>query len=139
MASSVSTAKKVDTTVTTLLNVRRGAAAIDFYTRAFGATTLSRMDAGDGTVVAHLAVGKGDFWLADESQPHQNFSPESLGGSSMRMVLIVDDPDAAFDRAIGAGASSISPVRDESYGWRIGRIVDPFGHHWEIGKPFSEG
>jgi len=139
MASSVSTAKKVDTTVTTLLNVRRGAAAIDFYTRAFGATTLSRMDAGDGTVVAHLAVGKGDFWLADESQPHQNFSPESLGGSSMRMVLIVDDPDAAFDRAIGAGASSICPVRDESYGWRIGRIVDPFGHHWEIGKPFSEG
>ena len=139
MASSVSTAKKVETTVTTLLNVRRGAAAIDFYTRAFGATTLSRMDAGDGTVVAHLAVGKGDFWLADESQPHQNFSPESLGGSSMRMVLIVDDPDAAFDRAIGAGASSICPVRDESYGWRIGRIVDPFGHHWEIGKPFSEG
>ena len=139
MASSVSTAKKVETTVTTLLNVRRGAAAIDFYTRAFGATTLSRMDAGDGTVVAHLAVGKGDFWLADESQPHQNFSPESLGGSSMRMVLIVDDPDAAFDKAIAAGASSISPVRDESYGWRIGRIVDPFGHHWEIGKPFSEG
>ena len=139
MASSVSTAKKVETTVTTLLNVRRGAAAIDFYTRAFGATTLSRMDAGDGTVVAHLAVGKGDFWLADESQPHQNFSPESLGGSSMRMVLIVGDPDAAFDKAIAAGASSISPVRDESYGWRIGRIVDPFGHHWEIGKPFSEG
>ena len=139
MASSVSTAKKVETTVTTLLNVRRGAAAIDFYMRAFGATTLSRMDAGDGTVVAHLAVGKGDFWLADESQPHQNFSPESLGGSSMRMVLIVDDPDAAFDRAIGAGASSISPVRDESYGWRIGRIVDPFGHHWEIGRPLSEG
>jgi|SRR5215469_12143052 PhnB protein len=139
MASSVSTAKKVETTVTTLLNVRRGAAAVDFYTRAFGATTLSRMDAGDGTVVAHLAVGKGDFWLADESQPHQNFSPESLGGSSMRMVLIVDDPDAAFDKAIAAGASSISPVRDESYGWRIGRIVDPFGHHWEIGKPLSEG
>ena len=119
--------------------MRRGAAAIDFYTSAFGATTLSRMDAGDGTVVAHLAVGKGDFWLADESQPHQNFSPESLGGSSMRMVLIVGDPDAAFDKAIAAGASSISPVRDESYGWRIGRIVDPFGHHWEIGKPLSEG
>ena len=55
------------------------------------------------------------------------------------MVLIVDDPDAAFDKAIAAGASSISPVRDESYGWRIGRIVDPFGHHWEIGKPLSEG
>jgi len=135
----VSSEKKVETTVTTLLNVRRGAEAIDFYTRAFGATTLSRVDADDGSVVAHLAVDKGDFWLADESLPHQNFSPESLGGSSLRMVLIVDDPHAAFDKAIAAGASSICPIRDEEYGWRIGRIVDPFGHHWEIGKPLSEG
>ena len=138
MAASVSSEKKVETTVTTLLNVRRGAEAIDFYTRAFGATTLSRMDAEDGSVIAHLAVGKGDFWLADESMPHQNFSPQSLGGSTMRMVLIHEDPHAAFDKAIAAGASSICPVRDEQYGWRIGRIVDPFGHHWEIGKPLSE-
>jgi PhnB protein len=139
MAASVSTEKKQETRITTLLNVRRGAAAIDFYTRAFGATTLSRMDSEDGSVIAHLAVGEGDFWLADESLPHQNFSPESLGGSSMRMVLLVDDPHAAFDQAIAAGASSICPVRDESYGWRIGRVVDPFGHHWEIGKPLLEG
>ncbi|MGA7244804.1 MAG: VOC family protein [Terracidiphilus sp.] len=139
MAASVSTEKKQETTITTLLNVRRGAAAIDFYTSAFGATTLSRMDSEDGSVIAHLAVGKGDFWLADESLPHQNFSPESLGGSSMRMVLLVDDPHTAFDQAIAAGASSICPVRDESYGWRIGRVVDPFGHHWEIGKPLTEG
>lgn len=139
MAASASTEKKQETTITTLMNVRRGPAAIDFYTRAFGATTLSRMDSDDGSVIAHLAVGKGDFWLADESLAHQNFSPESLGGSSMRMVLLVDDPHAVFDQAIRAGASSICPVRDESYGWRIGRIVDPFGHHWEIGKPLSEG
>lgn len=139
MAGSVSTAKKVETTISTLLNVRHGSEAIDFYTRAFGATTLSRQDAADGTVVAHLAVGKGDFWLADESPAHQNFSPQTLGGSSLRMVLIVDDPHAAFDKAIAAGASSICPVRDESYGWRIGRVLDPFGHHWEIGKPLSEG
>jgi PhnB protein len=138
MAASVSSQRKVETTVTTLLNVRRGAEAIDFYTRAFGATTLSRIDAEDGSVVAHLALGKGDFWLADESRAHQNFSPETLGGSTTRMVLIHDDPHAAFDRAIAAGASSICPVRDEDYGWRIGRIVDPFGHHWEIGKPLSE-
>ena len=137
MAASVSSEKKLETSVSTLLNVRRGAEAIDFYTRAFGVATLSRIDGEDGSVVAHLSIGKGDFWVADESTAHQNFSPETLGGSSMRMVLVVDDPHAAFDRAVAAGASSISPVRDEPYGWRIGRIADPFGHHWEIGKPLS--
>ena len=138
MADSLSTGKRVETTITTLLNVRRGTAAIDFYIRAFDAAILSRMDAEDGSVVAHLAIGHGDFWVADESVAHQNFSPQSLGGSTMRMVLLVDDPHAAFDQAVAAGASSICPVRDESYGWRIGRVVDPFGHHWEIGKPLSE-
>lgn len=135
---AVSSEKKVETTVTTLLNVRRGADAIDFYTRAFGAKVLSRVDAPDGSVVARLSVGKSDFWLADESPAHQNFSPETLGGSSMRMILIDRDPHAAFDRAIAAGASSICPVRDENYGWRIGRVLDPFGHHWEIGKPLEK-
>jgi PhnB protein len=129
----------VETTVTTLLNVRRGAEAIDFYSRAFGATILSRIDAPDGSVVARLSIGKGDFWLADESPTHQNFSPETLGGSTMRMVIVAENPDAIFDRAIAAGASSVCPVRDESYGWRIGRVLDPFGHHWEIGKPLREG
>jgi PhnB protein len=133
--ASVSSEKKIETTLTALLNVRRGAEAIDFYTRAFGATILSRMDAPDGSVVAQLSIGQSNFWLADESAPHHNPSPETLGGSTMRMVLITDDPHAAFDRAIAAGATSVCPVRDEDYGWRVGRVVDPFGHHWEIGKP----
>lgn len=138
MAHPPSTEKKTETTIAPLLNVRRGAEAVDFYTRAFGATTLSRIDAEDGSVVAQLAIGSGRFWLADESPAHQNFSPESLGGSTFRVALIVDDPHTVFDRAIAGGASSICPVRDESYGWRIGRVVDPFGHHWEIGKPLRE-
>lgn len=138
MATSVSTEKKIDTNVSTLLNVRRGTEAIDFYIRAFSAKILSRIEAPDGSVVAHLSVGKGDFWLADESPAHQNFSPETLGGSSVRMVVVADDPNGLFDQAIAAGASSIAPVQDESYGWRVGRVLDPFGHHWEIGKPLGE-
>jgi PhnB protein len=78
------------------------------------------------------------FWLADESPEHLNFSPESLGGSTARMVMIVDDPDAAFQRAVAAGATVVWPVEDQRYGWRVGRIADPFGHHWEIGRPLSK-
>jgi len=69
-----------------------------------------------------------------------NFSPESLdaelqGGATVRMVMVVDDPDTVFSEAVRAGAKVISPVADKEYGWRVGRVVDPFGHHWEIGKP----
>lgn len=88
----------------------------------------------DESVVAQLSVGNASFWVADESPPHRNFSPESLGGGTVRMLLIVEDPDAAVERAIAAGATEIYPVGEE-HGWRLGRIEDPFGHHWEIGKP----
>jgi PhnB protein len=139
MAASLSTGKRVEATITTMLYVRRSGAAVDFYMRAFGATPIERIDNEDGSVIAHLDVGNGDFWVSEESPVHQNFSPESLGGSTMHMVLIVDDPHAVFDQSVAAGASSVCPVRDESYGWRIGRVVDPFGHHWEIGKILAEG
>ena len=121
-----------------MLSVRRGANAVDFYKTAFGARELFRIESETGHVVARLAVDEAEFWVADESPEHQNFSPESLGGGSVRMVMIVDDPDAAFERAVAAGAIVVWPVSDQ-YGWRLGRIVDPFGHHWEIGKPLSEG
>ena len=125
--------KTQETSISPLLNVRNGAAAIEFYKAAFGAVVLARVD--EGSVVAQLSVEGAKFWLADESAQHLNFSPETLGGSTVRLVLIADDPDAVFNRAIEAGAAIVWPVADQEYGWRVGRIVDPFGHHWEIGKP----
>ena len=121
-----------------MLSVRKGAEAVEFYKAAFGASELFRLDAPDGAVVARLSVDGAEFWLADESPQHLNFSPETLGGGTVRMVMIVEDPDAAFDRAVSAGAKEGMAV-DERYGWRLGRVVDPYGHHWEIGKPLGEG
>ena len=126
------------TTIAPLLSVRRGASAVEFYKVAFGAEELFRIDDEKGEIVARLSVNGAEFWLADESPMHLNFSPESLGGGSVRMVMTVEDPDAVFDKAISAGAKVISPV-SEQYGWRVGRIVDPFGHHWEIGRPLATG
>lgn len=125
------------TTIAPMLSVRNGAKAVEFYKTAFDAGELFRVDDESGAVVARLSVGGAEFWVADESPEHFNFSPESLGGGSVRMVMTVEDPDAVFVRAIAAGATVIWPVSDQ-YGWRIGRILDPFGHHWEIGKPLAD-
>ncbi len=139
MSDFSTNAKDARTALSPMLSVRNGAKAVEFYKAAFGAGELFRLDDESGAVVARLAVGTAEFWVADESPEHLNFSPESLGGGSVRMVMIVEDPDAAFARAVTAGATVVWPVTDQPYGWRVGRIVDPFGHHWEIGKPLSEG
>ena len=123
--------------VAPMLSVRRGAQAVDFYKAAFGAAETFRIEAPTGEVVVTLAVGASEFWVADESPEYKNFSPESLGGATTRMILTVDDPDAVFAQAMAAGADEVSPVADQDYGWRVGRVVDPFGHHWEIGKPLD--
>jgi PhnB protein len=122
------------TTLAPLLNVRNGARAVAFYKAAFGAEEIFVLD-NEGGVVAHLSIGGADFWLADESLQHQNPSPDAVGGCSARMVLTVEDPDGVFARAVAAGAQILWPVEDQSYHWRVGRVVDPFGHNWEIGKP----
>lgn len=124
-------------TLAPMLSVRRGSAAVEFYKAAFGATELFRVESPEGDVVAQLAVGGSDFWVADESPEHKNYSPETLGGATARMVLTVDDPDALFAQATAAGAAEVWPVADQEYGWRVGRVTDPFGHHWEIGKPLG--
>ena len=87
-------------------------------------------------MVATLAVDGAEFWVADESPEHQNFSPESLGGGTVRMILTVSDPDAMFARAVAAGARVVTAMTN-AYGWRLGRVADPFGHHWEIGRPLK--
>ena len=116
------------------LSVRNGARAVEFYKAAFGAQQVFRLEDPTGAVVARLAIDGAEFWLSDESPEHSNFSPESLGGASAKMLLTVSDPDAVFARAVAAGAREVHPVQ-ESHGWRFGRIVDPFGHHWEIARP----
>ena len=108
---------------------------MDFYKSAFGVQELFRMGDGD-SVVARLSIDGAEFWLSDESPEHHNYSPESLGGITVRIILTVADPDAVFTRAIQAGAKEVYPVGEE-HDWRIGRVVDPFGHHWEIGRPLS--
>lgn len=118
-----------------MLSVRKGAKAVEFYKAAFGARELFCIGDDDKGVVAQLAVGDSEFWVSDEAPEFLNYSPESLGGATTRMVLVVDDPDAVFAQALKTGAQSISPVEDQHYAWRVGRVVDPFGHHWEIGKP----
>jgi PhnB protein len=125
------------TSIAPMLSVRNGARAVDFYKAAFGAAEVFRIEDPGGAVVARLSVGAAEFWVADESPEHANFSPESLGGGTVRMVMVVNNPDAAFDRAVAAGATVVAPM-DDQYGWRLGRVADPFGHHWEIGKPLPE-
>jgi len=118
------------------LSVRRSAEAVDFYKRAFGAVVL-HLVGNETDVVAQLSVDGAEFWIAEESPEHLNFSPESLDGGTARIILTVEDPDAMVERAVAAGATLVVAMED-NYGWRLGRIVDPYGHHWEVGKPLGE-
>jgi PhnB protein len=129
------TPSDLTTTIAPLLSVRDGARAIEFYKAALGAVEVFRIEDPGGSVVARLSVDGAEFWLADESPENANFSPQTLGGSTVRMVVTVDDPDAIFAKAIAAGAVEVYPVDDQPYGWRVGRLTDPFGHAWEVGKP----
>jgi PhnB protein len=120
-----------------MLSVRRGAQAVEFYKAAFGAIEVFRVEDPAGAVVSRLSVEGAEFWVADESPEHANFSPETVGGGTVRMILTVPDPDGMFARAVDAGARSVVPV-ENNYGWRLGRVADPFGHHWEIGRPLGK-
>jgi PhnB protein len=118
------------TSVTATLSVRNWERAMDFYKSAFNAVELFRVEGGG---VGRLSISGAEFWVAEESPENLNFSPESLGGCSVRMLLIVEDPAAVCAQVVASGAIQIVPVSDE-HGWRLGRIRDPFGHHWEIAR-----
>ena len=113
--------------------VDRGAAALAFYESAFGARVVHCVGAGDD-IVAQLAMGDAAFWIAVAGSSTERLVPRAVGGATGRILLVVDDPDAVFAQAVAAGAEGKSTV-DEEHGWRVGRVVDPFGHEWEIGKP----
>ena len=109
--------------------------ALTFYEAAFGATVLHRVGEGDD-VVAQLGVGDAAFWIAATAPDMKRLSPRSIDGATSRTLLVVDYPEDVVRRAVGAGATQTSPVTDE-HGWRLGRIIDPFGHEWEIGAPLG--
>jgi len=109
------------------LSVDSGARAVEFYTRALGAETVYQLDGDDSAVaVAQLRVGDAEFWVENEPS-------DGAMAARVRMIVTVDDPDTWYDRAIGAGAAEIAAVHEE-YGWRTGRVRDPFGHDWEFSR-----
>jgi PhnB protein len=110
-----------------------GTAAIAFYQQAFGARVLHLVGDGD-EIVAQLAIGEAAFWIAAVGESSERLVPRAIGASTGRLLLVVDDPDAVHARAVEAGASEKSAVGPE-HGWRVGRVLDPFGHEWEIAKP----
>jgi PhnB protein len=122
------------------LSVRDGQRAVNFYKSAFGATEVYRLEIPEAEgVVVRLSVAGAEFWVSGESAADREAKPESagpLGGGSVRMILTVADPDVIFARALAAGASEVFPV-GEGHGWRLGRLSDPFGLHWEIGRPLE--
>jgi PhnB protein len=115
--------------------VDRAGAAIAFYQEAFGARVMHCVGDGDD-VVAQLSVGEAVFWVTAASSAMKRFSPKEIDGTTSRTLLVVDDPEQLVAQAITAGASESSPVGDE-HGWRLGRIIDPFGQEWEIGRPLG--
>jgi PhnB protein len=123
--------------ITPMLTVSDAAAAIEFYKRAFAASEHSRLTTPTGQVVAEMSIADERFFVVDENPDAFNVSPETLGGTSVRLSLIVDDADSSAAQAIAAGAVEIFPVADQFYGLRQGRVADPYGHHWLIGTPLS--
>jgi PhnB protein len=109
--------------------------AVKFYITAFSATETYRLQDPGGGLVVRLSVDGAAFWISGDTSGENNVNAP-LGGNNVRMILIADDPDHLFSQALKAGGTEIFPV-GEGHGWRLGRLSDPFGLHWEIGHPIS--
>jgi PhnB protein len=125
------TQRSVKTTIAPWLTVQNSATATEFYKTAFGAIETYRLETPDGGLVAKLSINGAEFWLSSGGS-----DVTSLACENIRMILTVSNPDTFFANALAAGASEIFPIA-EDHGWRLGRLVDPFGLHWEIGHPIS--
>jgi PhnB protein len=123
------------TSLSPMLTVRGAAALVDFYERAFGAEEVTRVVAPTGQAVIAMSIAGSQFYIVDENPAAFNVSPATAGATTVRVNLIVDDPDAVMRAAIAAGAKEIFPIGDQPYGMRQGRVADPAGHHWLIGRP----
>lgn len=120
-------------TITPYLTVKGAGQALEFYSRAFGAQILYKMDSPDGRVMhAEMKIGDSIVMLGDEFPEQGGKSPQSLGGTPAGLLIYVEDVDAAFRRAVQAGARETMPVQDMFWGDRYGKLVDPFGHDWSL-------
>jgi PhnB protein len=120
-------------TVTPYLTIKNGAKALEFYTKAFGATEIYKLMMPDGRLGhAEIRLGDSMIMLGDEFPEYGGKAPDTLGGSPVSIYLYVEDVDAFFKRALAAGAKERKPVMDQFYGDRSGQLEDPFGHLWWV-------
>jgi len=120
-------------TVTPYMAVRDCIGAINFYARAFGAEKTMQLDMPDGKIAhAEIRIGDSTLMMSEENEEWGNKSPQALGGSPMFLMIYVPDVDAAFKKAIGAGATEVRAVADQFYGDRSGTLKDPYGYQWTL-------
>ena len=126
----------METKVTPYLAVKGAAEALVFYQKAFGAKVAGQMSDEQGRIGhAEIHIGDARIYLADEHPEIGFISPTSLGGSAVMIEMTVPDVDAVMERAVEAGATVARPADDQDYGWRNGKLLDPFGHMWMISSP----
>lgn len=124
----------IATSIQPWLSVKNSAKAREFYKNAFGAIETYRLETPDGGLVIKLSVEGAEFWVSGQATGEDEAN--NLRQDVIKIILIVENPDAVFEQAMKAGATEVFPVGDD-YGWRLGRLSDPFGLDWEIGKPLK--